>query len=80
VLTFPRETVEYLPTTFAVDGVTTDTYDVAVVPYDNRPTAWIPAPYLLEGPVLGPGTFDAYGRAVDNPETPVIHLGTFVIS
>lgn len=76
--TFPRETVEYLPLTTQVDGEDTDTYQVAVVPRNTRPTAWSAAPYLITG--LTPGTYHVYVRVSDTPETPVVDVGPIVIT
>lgn len=78
MLSFPRETVEYLPLTAQVDGEATETFEVAVVPHGQRPTTWSPHPYLLDTPE--PGYYDAYTRVVDAPETPVVLAGSFIVT
>jgi hypothetical protein len=70
MLSFPRETVEYLPVTATLDGTETSTFQVAVVPYGERPATWTPAPYLVQN--MTPGIYDVYTKVVDTPEAPVV--------
>jgi hypothetical protein len=78
VLSFPRETVEYLPLTATLDGTETSTFQVAVVPHNTRPTTWTPAPYLLQN--MTPGVYDVYTKVTDSPESPVVQAGTIHIT
>lgn len=78
MLSFPRETVEYLPVTATIDGAPAGDFQVAVVQHGTRPTEWTPAPYLLDTPQ--PGYYDVYTRVVDVPETPVVLAGSFIVT
>ena len=84
MLSFPRETVEFLPITLTVidadtgEPVEDPAYSVAVVEHGERPTTWTAAPYLITG--LTPNTYDAYARVIDTPETPVTLIGSFTIT
>lgn len=84
-LSFPRETVEFLPVTVTVDGVVVTTgVQFAKTTGTNRPTTWV-AQYDLDGKIgillsgETPGTYHLYAKVTDAPEVPVIDCGSYII-
>lgn len=82
---YPRETVEFIPVTVTVDGVSvTNGVDFAVVKDGERPTTWS-TPTTLSGKIgvlisgLTTGQWDIYARVAASPETPVIKCGFIVV-
>jgi hypothetical protein len=83
VLSYPRETVEYLPIDITVtdengDPIEDPDYEVSVVLNGERPEDWTAPPYLITA--LDPGTYDTYVRVTDSPEIPVALAGRFLIT
>lgn len=83
--TYPRETVEFIPVNLTRDGETVTSFDVCITKQRNRPTDWVPA-QVLEGKTgtliqgLQVGVYKVWARITDNPETPVIEVGTISIT
>jgi hypothetical protein len=84
-LTFPRETIEFLPITVTIDGVAVLTgVSFAKTTGAARPTTWVAA-YSLDGKIgillsgETAGTYHVYAKIVDAPETPVIECGSYII-
>lgn len=78
--TYLHESVEFQAITVARNGETHDVFEVALVPYGERPTDWKPAEELdgkhgimIQG--LAPGEYCIYVRVQDSPETPVMFAG-----
>jgi hypothetical protein len=87
---YPRETVEFQPVEVTVDGVAvTDDVELAILAGATRPAEldW-EAPTVLgaaigvmvNGPVLGPGTYTVWARVTSYPEVPVINCRTFRVA
>lgn len=85
--TYPRETVELVPTRVTVDGQpVTSGYTLALTRRGDRPTVWV-APTVVEDAVgwlldgtLGPGTYALWAKVASSPESPVILLGHITIT
>lgn len=83
---FPRESVEFLPVTVRVDGVTVTTdVEFSVVAAGARPGTFA-APTSLDGSIgvmvtgLDPGTYTVWAQVTSAPETPVVDCGSFRVN
>lgn len=83
--TYPRETIEFIPVNVTRDGTTINAFDIALTRHGERPTTWAPAEtldgktgILING--LTVGIHKIWARITDNPETPVIEVGTISIT
>lgn len=85
---YPRETVEYVPfETLTVDGQVFTGFQFSVSKVYDRPTIWANVTtvdgqqaFLLNAPVMGPGTYKVWVKVSDAPEVPVIDAGEFRIT
>lgn len=86
-LTYPRETIEFVALTMTDDTTPRTDFQVAITAYGTRPASWSANVTLggehgviINGPSLGVGTFVIWGRIVGSPESPVVELGTFILT
>lgn len=83
---YPRESVEFQPAPMYKDGIITlISIEYSIVGENERPGTYIAATTLagktgfLVGS-YGVGVHRVWGRITDNPEVPVLDLGTFEIT
>lgn len=84
--TYPRETIEFQPISFELDGLPiTNNVFVAVAATGTRPQTWAPAT-ALDGAIgvmisgLAPGSWTVFAKVTDAPETPVVECGRIKIT
>lgn len=85
-MTFPRETIEFLPVTITVDGAAVTTgIEFSVNPLSTRPTTWS-APYILglqSGILISgytAGVYVVWAKVTAAPEAVVVDCGQFTIT
>jgi len=83
---YPRESVEFLPITIAIDGVPVTTgVEVLIGINGSRPSEWV-TPTTLNGKIgvmidgLAPGLYNIWAKISSSPETPVIDCGIVSIT
>ena len=83
---YPRETIEFIPVTVTVDGTPVTTGVMfSITRLHERPTVWV-EPIILEDRIgvmtqhQTPGTYLVWAKVSDDPETPVILCGAYVVT
>lgn len=83
--TYPRETVEFVGITVALNGaVVTTGIQFAITTFEQRPTTWVAA-VILDGKTgvmitgLAPGVYTAYAKITASPETVIKEVAPFRI-